>query len=256
MIIVNIAGYKFVELDNGEALRARLYERASQLNLKGTVLISTEGLNVNLAGSRENISAFRVDLLADGRFADIKFKESLSTTVPFHRLKVKIKPEIITMHRPEISPLGKRVQSISPEQLKQWIDEGRELVMLDTRNEFEVKAGSFNNALSLGMNTFSEFPQAAQNLGDPREHEKPIVTFCTGGIRCEKAALYLAQQGFREIYQLDGGILNYFERCGNTHYHGECFIFDRRITVNSELQDSGVRTNTPVIPRSLCAAED
>jgi UPF0176 protein len=255
MEIVNITGYKFVNLVDTEVLRSTLYQRASELDLRGTVLLSDEGINLNLAGSRESAEAFKEFIREDIRFADVCFKESLSAYPPFNRLKVKIKAEIITMKARAVSPGAGRARVITPEKLKQWLDEKRDLVLLDARNEFEVKAGSFEKALSLGLNSFSEFPQAITALDEPIK-QKPVVTFCTGGIRCEKAALYLEAQGYREVYQLDGGILNYFARCGSAHYQGECFVFDHRISLNPKLEGSTTSFNTPATLRSHYSAKD
>ncbi len=168
--------------------------------------------------------------MQDERFADLSFRESFSQSISFKRLKVKIKKEIITMNQPGIHPEQARAPSISPQELKQWLDEKREVILLDTRNEFEVNYGSFNSAMHLGLKNFSEFPDAVKTL----KCDKPVVMFCTGGIRCEKAALSMFNQGFSEVYQLDGGILNYFSQVGQAHYQGGCFVFDDRVVVQAE----------------------
>ncbi len=155
-----------------------------------------------------------------------------------NRMLVKLKKEIISMGVPEISPAQNPAPVITGQQLKQWLDEGREMVLLDTRNDYEIRLGSFKGAMNLALNHFRSFPQAIKQL-DPALKNKTIVTFCTGGIRCEKAAPLLRQEGFDKTYQLKGGILQYFEDCGGEHFQGECFVFDRRVAVNEQLVETG-----------------
>jgi len=235
MNILNIAAYRFVALNDLAQLRAAFKARGAQLELKGTVLIATEGINLFLAGAAANVEAFLETLLADARFAPIEVKRSWSSAQPFRRLLVKIKREIVSMHRPEINPGETPAPRLAPQELKRWLDEGRDIVLLDTRNQFEVELGTFENTLALGLKSFSDFPRATPALPETLKHQ-PIVTFCTGGIRCEKAAPWLISQGFREVYQLDGGILNYFEQCGGAHFRGECFVFDERVALDPALR--------------------
>ena len=235
MQFLNLAGYKFVKLDGLSELREALRGRCRELSLKGTILLSPEGINVFLAGAPPDIAAFGEFLRADPRFADLKFKESRSGSQPFKRMLVKVKPEIITLRVPGLDPAGHPAPSLAPAVLKRWLDEGRDVVLLDTRNAFEVEAGSFRNALHLQLKSFGQFPQAAQGM-DPALREKTIVAFCTGGIRCEKAAPLLIQRGFRDVYQLQGGILQYFEECGAAHFEGRCFVFDERTSLDGDLQ--------------------
>jgi UPF0176 protein len=235
MQTLHIAGYKFITLKDLHLLQAIFIQRCETLALKGTVLLSEEGMNINLAGHTNNIIEFKSQLYADERFKDITFCESHCAFPPFKRLKIKIKKEIITFRRKEIQPAKQRTQTISPEQFKQWLDEKRDITILDTRNDYEVKFGTFNKAAHLHISDFSEFIQAADNL----TNEKPIVLFCTGGIRCEKAGLHLLNNGFPDVYQLAGGILNYFSKMGGAHYNGECFVFDERIALNASLQSTG-----------------
>ncbi len=239
MTTVNIAAYKFVALDNLPELRIRLKEQCATQNLRGTILIAPEGINLFLAGTRESIETFFVYLKADNRFADITAKESPSDDQPFNRMLVKIKKEIISMGMPEISPAIKRAPAVDAKTLKQWLDEGRDVVLIDTRNEYEIRLGTFENALPIGVDTFRAFPEKATQLSDSIK-EKTVVTFCTGGIRCEKAAPVLQNLGFKNVFQLDGGILKYFEECGDAHYVGDCFVFDRRVALNPQLAESGV----------------
>lgn len=231
MKILNIAGYKFITLTELAALQTQWLEYCKTHLLKGTILLSTEGINISLSGDTASITAFKTHLKKDARFADITFRESVSDTLSFKRLKVKIKNEIITLKRPEIRPEQNRAPSISPEEFKQWLDENRDITVLDTRNEYEIQMGSFVKAVNLHIDDFSEFPHAAETI----QRDKPIVMFCTGGIRCEKAGLHLLNAGFKHVYQLEGGILNYFSQVGGAHYQGDCFVFDERIAVHPDL---------------------
>lgn len=242
MNILNIAAYRFVALDHLPQLRAAFKARGEELGLKGTILVAGEGINLFLAGAVANVEAFLEALLTDARFASIEIKRSWSAGQPFHRLLVKIKREIVSMHHPEIDPCETPAPRLAPQELKRWLDEGRAVVLLDTRNQFEVDLGTFENTLSLGLKSFSDFPRATPAL--PEELKgRPIVTFCTGGIRCEKAAPWLISQGFREVYQLEGGILNYFEQCGGAHFRGECFVFDQRVALDPGLRQTGTATS-------------
>jgi UPF0176 protein len=235
MQFLNLAGYKFVKLDGLAELRAGLRQRCQDLGLKGTILISPEGINAFVAGPEGEIAEFKGWLRADARFADLRFKESRSAGQPFRRMLVKIKAEIITLRVPGLDPAANPAPALAPVELKRWLDEGREVVLLDTRNAFEVEAGTFRNALHLDLKAFGQFPRAADGL-DPSLKDKTIVTFCTGGIRCEKAAPLLVGKGFRDVYQLQGGILQYFEDCGAAHFDGRCFVFDERNTLDGELR--------------------
>lgn len=235
MQTLNIAGYKFTTLNDLTSLQATFLQCCNTLGLKGTILLSEEGVNITLAGKKESISEFKNRLSTDERFADITFRESYSDFLPFKRLKIKVKKEIITFRRQEIRPEKKRANDISPEQLKKWLDENRDITLLDTRNDYEIKFGTFNKATHLHINDFCEFVEASENINK----EKPIVMFCTGGIRCEKAGLHLLNKGFPEVYQLAGGILHYFAKVGGDHYNGECFVFDERIALDSSLQSIG-----------------
>lgn len=231
----NIAGYKFTTLTDLPSLQEEFLQTCRALALKGTILLSEEGINLSLAGTPDTITAFKAKLHANEHFADMTFRESESDAQPFKRLKVKIKNEIITLRRPEVQPGKQRAASISPEQFKQWLDEHRDITVLDTRNDYEVKFGTFSNAVNLHINDFCEFVTATENL----TKEKPVVMFCTGGVRCEKAGLHLLNQGFPEVYQLEGGILNYFAKVGGAHYDGDCFVFDERVALDANLQRSG-----------------
>jgi len=235
--ILNTSGYKFVVLDHLDDLRATLKEQLAIWQLKGTILISEEGVNIFLAGLEESLNAFRHWLMQDERFLDIPWKDSWSESQPFNRMLVKIKKEIISMDAPMLcQSAAKRARSVSPTELQQWLAQNRDaVIMLDTRNTYEVRLGSFDQALTLAIDHFREFPSKIKALL-PVLGDKKIVTFCTGGIRCEKAALYMEQLGFEDVYQLDGGILKYFEDCQGAHYVGDCFVFDKRVALDKNLQ--------------------
>lgn len=236
MQVLNIAGYKFIPLDELVLLQNLLLTECNHLGLKGTILLSEEGINISVAGIPSVINSFKSFLQLDNRFSDMSFRESVSAFQPFDLMKVKIKKEIITMHKPEIDA-SIDAPSISPQALKQWLDEKREITLLDTRNDYEVKFGTFQNAKNLNIEDFGQFPETTNTI----PNDKPIVMFCTGGIRCEKAARYLLKNGFSKVHQLEGGILNYFREVGGAYYEGECFVFDQRISVNSNLEVTGTR---------------
>ena len=240
--IVNISAYKFVTLDDIADLRPRFQQRCLDLGLKGTILLAPEGINMFLAGSRVAIDSYLDWMHQDTRLADILPKESLSERQPFRRMLVRLKKEIITMKNPVIKPQLGRAPAVTAHDLKRWLDqghddEGKPVVMVDTRNAFEVDVGSFENTLDYRIDKFSEFPdviaQHKEELND-----KTIVTFCTGGIRCEKAAIYMRNIGYHRVYQLDGGILKYFEEVGGAHYNGDCFVFDHRTALNPQLEET------------------
>jgi UPF0176 protein len=240
MKILTIAGYKFIslyEIETLRSLRFHFLEQCQSLNLKGTILLSKEGININLAGRKEAIQTFITLLKNDLRFADITFHQTYSFIPPFKRLKIKLKNEIITLRQPLVNPLNKRAKNLTPATLKQWLDEKRDITLLDTRNDYEVQLGTFRNAVQLSITDFCQFPQSLHHI----KNDKPLVMFCTGGIRCEKAALYLLQHGYSTVYQLEGGILGYFTHVGGAHYEGDCFVFDDRVSVDTQLNSSKLR---------------
>ena len=245
MHVVNISCYKFITLSDREALKQALAQRCHALDLKGTVLLAPEGINVFLAGSREAIDEIVAWLRADPRFADLQPKESLSASAPFRKLRVRLKKEIITMKMPLIRPEEGRAPSVAAATLKQWLDrgcddEGRPVVMLDTRNDYEVEAGTFEAAVDFDIGSFSEFPPQLARHRDEFAG-KTVVSFCTGGIRCEKAAIHMQAVGIERTYQLEGGILKYFEEVGGAHYRGDCFVFDQREALSADLQPASGR---------------
>ncbi len=238
---LNISAYCFTPLAELPALRERLWQAASTRQLKGTVLLAEEGINLFLAGEPERVRAWLAQLQQDPRFAALTVKESCSDTVPFKRLKVKIKAEIIRMDMPMIQPVQGRAPAISASTLVRWLasgrdDDGRPLLMLDTRNGFEVDVGSFAGAVDWRLNKFSDFPAALAVHRDQLQGHT-VVSYCTGGIRCEKAALVMQHMGLPHAVQLEGGILKYFEETGGTApgWRGGCFVFDERVALDAKL---------------------
>lgn len=237
--VINISAYKFIALNDIDTLRERLQSACAKLALVGTIILAEEGINIFLAGSRAAIDAIVALLREDARFADLEPKESISSTQPFKRLRVKCKREIITMNTPAVRPAAGRAPAVSAATLKRWLDRGiddagRPVVTLDTRNAFEVEHGAFDGALDFRISKFSDFP-AAVSAGRDSMLGKTVVTYCTGGIRCEKAAIVMRAAGMNNVYQLDGGILKYFEEVGGAHWRGACFVFDERIALGPQL---------------------
>ena len=236
--VVNVAAYKFVRLGHLVETRDELRRLTLSRPLRGVILLSTEGVNLSLAGEREDVNAVLDRLRAIPGIGDFPLKETLSDTQPFNRMLVKIKREIIPFGVPGISPAAYTSARLAPGEVKRWLDEGRPFTLLDARNRFEIEAGTFKGAVAIGIENFRDFPAAVEKLPEAMKHT-PVVTFCTGGVRCEKAAPYLEQAGFTEVYQLDGGILNYFKSCGGAHYDGECVVFDQRGALKPNLESSG-----------------
>ena len=235
---VNVSAYKFVPIEDPAGLKQQWLPLSKSLSLKGTILLSVEGINMFVAGSEDSINTLLAEIASDERFDDLPIKRSYSDYQPFNRMLIRLKKEIISMGVPTIVPSRKTSPKISAAQLKQWLDEGKELTLFDTRNDYEVEIGTFKDALPIGIDHFRQFPEATKTL-DESVKKKPVVMFCTGGIRCEKAGPLMEEQGFEEVYQLDGGILRYFEEVGGEHYDGECFVFDQRVAVDPELKETG-----------------
>lgn len=237
--VLNISCYKFVPLPDAAQLRDQLAEQTQRLALRGTILLAEEGINFFLAGPAEAVREVVATLRQDPRLADLAPKESWSDHQPFRKMLVKVKREIIRMDHPTIRPAEGRAPSVSPATLRRWLqqghdDEGREVVTLDTRNDFEVDAGAFKGTIDWRITKFTEFPPAL------RAHKaelagKTVVSYCTGGIRCEKAAILMQDEGLDHVYQLEGGILKYFEETDGAFYDGGCFVFDERRAVGADL---------------------
>lgn len=236
--VLNVSAYLFTRIDDPAALRVTLRERALAATLRGTILLADEGINLFLAGETDALRGFVDELRVDPRFAALETKDSWSDAVPFGKLLVKVKREIIRMDRPEVRPQDGRAPAVSPDTLRRWLDrgaddEGREVVLVDTRNAFEVDYGTFAGAKDWRIERFTQFPDAASSHRDELAG-KTVVSFCTGGIRCEKAALYLRDEGV-DAYQLDGGILGWFAAQGDAHWQGDCFVFDGREALDTGL---------------------
>ena len=238
---LNIATYRFVPLHDLPVLRQRLFEQAEAAGLKGTVLLAEEGLNLCLAGPPEGMAEWLAALQRDARFAGLEVKRSWSDTQPFKRLKVKLKREIIRMDQPATAPAAGRAPAVDASTLARWItqgtdDAGRPLKLLDTRNAFEVDAGAFDGAVDWRLQKFSDFPAALAAHRTALEGHT-VVSYCTGGIRCEKAALVMQSLGLAHSYQLDGGILKYFEATAGLApgWQGRCFVFDERVGLDTAL---------------------
>lgn len=238
MPFLNIAAYKFAELQNIEALREELRSECRERGLKGSILLSPEGINLFIAGEASVVEWLLVRLRAIPGLEDLTPKYSESEDQPFNRMLVKLKNEIISFGVEGIHPARYTSPRIAPKRLKEWLDEGRPVMLLDTRNDYEIRLGTFAGAQTLGIDHFRQFPEAIRQLPEETK-ELPVVSFCTGGIRCEKAAPLLEREGFKEVYQLEGGILKYFEECGGAHYDGECFVFDHRVGVDPALKETG-----------------
>lgn len=235
--IVNVAAYLFTPLDRLPERREALKTLCRAENLKGTILLSPEGINLFMAGPRAGVDRLVETLRSDPLMAALTTKESFSDRQPFRRLLVKVKKEIIAFGIESVAPQTYTSKKLPATQLKQWLDEGRPITLLDTRNDYEVDLGTFRSALPIGVQNFRDFPAAVRRLPEELK-EQPIVMFCTGGIRCEKAGPFMEQEGFREIYQLEGGILQYFQDCGGAHYDGDCFVFDHRVALNPQLEET------------------
>ena len=234
---INLSGYQFTPLQEISNLQKELQSLCFELGIKGTILLAEEGINFFVAGTRTAADQLMARLKSIPGFETLKAKESKSKEQPFRRMFVKIKKEIIAFGVEGIDPVHAPSPRVAPKVLKEWLDAGKKVTLFDTRNDYEIKMGTFSGALPAGINHFRDFPEAVRKLPEHLKQE-PIVTFCTGGIRCEKAAPFMEKEGFKNIFQLDGGILDYFKECGDAHYEGECFVFDRRVGVDGALQET------------------
>lgn len=239
---LNVSFYRFVKIDPSELtdLKIKLRQIAESKSLKGTILLAPEGFNGFLAGNENQIREFLIEFAQMLQLASpVLVKESYSTWIPYKRMLVKAKREIIAFGEGICPfPLGEDdAKRISPEELSSWYDENKDFVILDTRNLYETRLGRFQNAIDPKIKTFTEFKNVFHKLDLPKD--KIIVTYCTGGIRCEKAAPWIRRVGYENVYQLDGGILRYFEIMGSKHWVGECFVFDFRVGLDPKLQPTG-----------------
>ena len=236
-IIVNIAGYKFEPLDDPIDLVSTYQQKCDELLLKGSMLISKNGINFSLAGTQQATDIIIAFLEKDNRFLNIPLKVTYSNEQPFRRMKVRLKKEIISLGRKDINPRELTGERISPQNLKNLLDSKKEVLVLDTRNEYETRVGKFENAIDLNLDTFRDFPKAIESL--PEEYkDKQIVMYCTGGIRCEKASAVMMKAGFTNVKQLEGGVLDYFKETGGAYWEGDCFVFDERVALDKELNET------------------
>jgi UPF0176 protein len=241
-VYLNLAGYLFADLTELPQLRQLLHAAGVRLHLTGTVLIAPEGINLFVCAPEMAARQWLSLLRAESRLRTLECKESWSDSVVFERWLVKIKPEIISFRQPGIRPQDRRAASVDAVTLCRWLaqghdDERRALKLLDTRNEFEVQAGTFEQAEHLAIKSFTDLPRALEQQQTIGKNDR-VVTFCTGGIRCEKAALFMAEQGYQHVLQLDGGVLKYFEQVGAQHWRGDLFVFDQRVSVDPTLTPS------------------
>ena len=235
--VLNIAGYKFEPLDDLDVLIPKFQNKCDALDLRGSVYLSPNGINFSLAGSEEAVEQYLIFMEEDPRFLDIPLKKTYSETQPFRRMKVRLKKEIISLGRDDINPRELTGEYISPQELYAMYENNEDVIVLDTRNEYETRVGLFENAVDLQLDTFRDFPQAIEEL--PEEYkEKQIVMYCTGGIRCEKASAVMLKAGFSDVKQLEGGVLDYFKETGGKYWNGDCFVFDERVALDTDLKET------------------
>lgn len=228
--------YRFVALDDCQKLQSKLMNKMRDNSVRGTLLLAHEGINGTIAGSREGIDALIGYLKADTRFAGIRCRETFTNQMPFQRTRVKLKKEIVTMGVPDIDPNQLKGTYVRPGEWNSLISDP-DVTVIDTRNQYEIKIGSFQNALNPQIKSFREFPAFVDEKLDRKSHRK-VAMFCTGGIRCEKSSAYLKSSGFKEVYHLEGGILQYLKDVPEEEslWNGECFVFDERVAVNHQLE--------------------
>ena len=235
--VVNITGYKFEPLVDPVDLVSVYQQKCDELELKGTMLISKNGINFSLAGTQQATETIITFLEEDNRFLNIPIKITYSETQPFRRMKVRLKKEIISLGRKDINPKKLTGETISPQDLKNLLDNKEDVLILDTRNEYETRVGKFENAIDLNLDTFRDFPKAIESLPEDYK-DKQIVMYCTGGIRCEKASAVMIKAGFADVKQLEGGVLDYFKETGGAYWEGDCFVFDERVALDTELNET------------------
>ncbi|MEH6452739.1 MAG: rhodanese-related sulfurtransferase [Psychromonas sp.] len=228
--------YRFVTLSDYEQVQPKLLAVMQANNIKGTLLLASEGINGTVAGSRKDIDILIAWLKSDLRLNNLTTKESYVDENPFYRTKVKLKKEIVTMGVQGIDPKRSVGSYVKPKDWNALISDP-EVLLVDTRNDYEISIGTFENAVDPKTTNFREFPAYVKQNLDPNKHKK-VAMFCTGGIRCEKSTAYLKEQGFDEVYHLEGGVLKYLEEVSEqeTMWKGECFVFDNRVSVNHKLE--------------------
>lgn len=237
MNIANITGYKFTPIEDTSNLQKDISNCSNKLKLKGTVLISNKGLNFSIAGTRDNVDTFIEFLYTYERFKNMPIKTTYNDYQPFRKMLVRIKKEIISMGVDDIDPFVFTGAKISPLELNEKLNNNEDVVLLDTRNEYEVRLGTFENTIDLNLDSFRDFPNEMEYLKKTLEG-KDIVMFCTGGVRCEKASALMLKNGFQNVRQIDGGIINYFKETGGNHWKGDCFVFDDRVALDKDLLET------------------
>ena len=235
--ILIVALYKFVELKDLSAIRKRLLEKCKSLEIKGTFILASEGINGTVAGKKENIESIIDYLKSDKNFTDIECKYSYDNKIPFYRMKVKIKDELIPIGQDGVDPRKMVGTYVNPSSWNELVEDP-ETLLIDVRNEYEVEVGTFRGAINPKTENFREFPDFVRKNLDPKIHKK-VAMFCTGGIRCEKASAFMLREGFSDVYHLKGGILKYLEEVPNAQstWEGECFVFDNRTSVDHDLEN-------------------
>ena len=235
--ISNITGYKFIPITDRKSLQGKIQKHSNKLGLKGTVLISEKGLNFSIAGENEAIQDFINFLRSDKRFSEIDIKTTYNEYQPFRKMLVRIKKEIISMGIDEIDPFTFTGEKITPKELQDKLNNNEDIVLLDTRNEYEVRLGTFEDAVDLNLDSFRDFPNKIMSL-DQKMKNKEIVMFCTGGVRCEKASALMLKNGFKNVKQIDGGVIKYFEDTAGSYWNGDCFVFDDRVALDKNLNET------------------
>ena len=233
--------YHFITLNNIKIFKTIIQDYCDNKSLKGTILLAQEGINGTISGKEDDILEFHKFIKKDQKFSDVfknlEYKSSWSNENPFYRMKVRLKKEIVALGLPEVSPAINVGKYVKPEDWNSLINDP-EVILIDTRNNYEVDIGTFNNAINPKTTSFREFPQYVKKNLKSKKNKK-IAMFCTGGIRCEKASSYMLENGFKEVYHLQGGILKYLEEVPKEKslWQGECFVFDQRIAVTNELKE-------------------
>ena len=236
-LFLNIAGYKFERLDRLDTLIPEFQDKCDELELKGSVYLSPRGINFSISGTEANIEKYIDFMESDSQFLNIPLKKTYSETQPFRRMKVRLKKEIISLGRDDIDPRELTGEYVSPQELLSMYENNEDVIVLDTRNEYETRVGLFENAVDLQLDTFRDFPKAIKQL--PEEYkDKQIVMYCTGGIRCEKASAVMLKAGFTNVKQLEGGVLDYFKETGGKYWNGDCFVFDERVALDTDLNET------------------
>ena len=236
--IFNISGYRFFALEDAPSYRDGLLKKCSELNVMGSILLTPEGINVMVAGKQSDISLFKAYLVEDLGFPPIDYRGSWSEEIPYNRLLIKNKKRIIA--GPDYRFDSDNGKPLTPLEFKKWLDEDRDIQVVDVRNDYENRLGAFERSEHFDMYNFNELPKVAEKHFENYDKSKPIVSICTGGIKTEKASMVLKDFGFKEVYFLQGGIIKYFEECGGDHYRGDCFVFDKRVCINSDLKEVDV----------------